>query len=89
MIAVNGAANSPVRRPAPVPHRPRAGTAPITGCCEAIGAHYDGCFRAFRNVMIAVNGASKQPSAPPRACRTGPVPAPGPSRLLWSDWCAL
>ena len=73
MIAVNGASKRPMRRPAAVPHRPRAGTAPITGCCEAIRAHYDGCFRAFRNVMIAVNGASKQPSAPPRR---GAAPAP-------------
>ena len=77
-------ANSPVRRPAAVPHRPHAGTGPVNGCCGAIGVHYDGCFKAFRNVMIAVNGASKQPSAPPRR---GAAPAPcrhrAHHRLLW------
>ena len=90
MIAVNGASKQPSAPPRRGAAPPRAGTGPVTGCCGAIGVHYDGCFRAFRNVMITVNGASKQPSAPPRR---GAAPAPcrhrARQRLLWSDWCAL
>ena len=80
MIAVNGASKQPSARPRPRCRTgPVHGTAPVSGCCEAIRAHYDGCFTVFRNVMIAVNGAGKQPSAPPRTgAAPGPVPAPGP-----------